>query len=221
LFNHHLHLKLKKNNFNAEVSTKQAESDFAYELQAAKTRQKIMREQMTVQVIERKKDIEIQEKVVQLKQLQLEATVKKPATAERSKIELLAAATKQKIVKESEGNASLTVAHNLGEPIKLVGSANVDVMNAKATAWKQYNEAAMVTHIIDVLPDLASAIARPLSRTKEITIVNEDNEPQGSSKLVTDVSGIITQLPVIVESFTGVNITNVMKSAQLATVKKS
>jgi len=206
---------IRKNQFDAEVSTKKAESDLAYELQTAKARQRIMREQMEIQVIERRKQIEIQQKTVDLKQLQLESKVIKPATAEKDKIEIIASATKQKMIKDSEGQSQLIITRNLGEPIQLTGSAQADVMNLKANSWKQYNEAAMVSHIIDVLPSLATAISRPLAKTKEITIVNEDGDIQGSSRFTNDISVIIGQLPVVFESFTGVNISGVIKSAQL------
>ena len=67
-----------------------AEAQLAYELQAAKTRQKIRTEEMQISVVERKKQIEIEEQEIARKEKELMATVKLPAEAESYKVELVA-----------------------------------------------------------------------------------------------------------------------------------
>lgn len=47
-----------------EVFSKKAESDLSYNLQAAKTRQRIKEEQMQVKIIERTQEIQVQEQEV-------------------------------------------------------------------------------------------------------------------------------------------------------------
>lgn len=71
-----------------------AESDLAYNLQAAKTRQRIKEEQMQVKVIERTQDIQVQEQEIMRKERELEATVRRPAEAEKYKLEKLAEANR-------------------------------------------------------------------------------------------------------------------------------
>merc|ERR1719215_29633 len=51
--------KLQKANFDKEVNTAKAEAQLAYELQAAKIQQKIRNEEIQIQVVERRKQIEI------------------------------------------------------------------------------------------------------------------------------------------------------------------
>lgn len=67
-----------------------AESQLAYELQAAKEQQKIRLEEIEIQVVQRKKEITIEEKEIDRMEKELIATVKRPAEAEAYKIEQLA-----------------------------------------------------------------------------------------------------------------------------------
>lgn len=55
----------------------------AYELQAAKTRQRIKEEQMQISVVERKQEIAVQEQEMQRREKELMATVRRPAEAEK------------------------------------------------------------------------------------------------------------------------------------------
>lgn len=67
-----------------------AEAQLAYELQAAKTRQKIRTEEMQITVVERRKLIEIEEQEIARREKELIATVRLPAEAESFKVELVA-----------------------------------------------------------------------------------------------------------------------------------
>ena len=58
--------------------------------QAAKERQKIRAEEIQIDVVERKKQIEVEEKEVARKDKELVATVKRPAEAESYKVETIA-----------------------------------------------------------------------------------------------------------------------------------
>lgn len=60
-----------------------AEAEMAYELQAAKTKQRIKEEQMQIQVVERTQEILVQDQEIQRRQRELDATVRRPAEAEK------------------------------------------------------------------------------------------------------------------------------------------
>jgi len=60
--------KLQKANFDKEVNTARAEAQLAYELQAAKIQQKIRNEEIQIQVVERRKQIEIEEQEIRRKE---------------------------------------------------------------------------------------------------------------------------------------------------------
>ena len=67
-----------------------AEAQLAYELQAAKIRQKIRNEEIQIDVVERRKQIEVEEQEVQRKERELRATVRLPAEAESYRLTTIA-----------------------------------------------------------------------------------------------------------------------------------
>ncbi len=78
-------------------------------------------------------------------------------------------------------------------------------MKRKAESFKQYNEAAVIEMIVRVLPEIAGRISEPLSKTERMVIINSGNGTGGgASKITGDVAQIISQLPPVLESLTGV-----------------
>jgi len=67
--------KLQKANFDQEINTAKAESQLAYELQAAKIRQRIRNEEIQIEVVERRKQIEIETQEVHRKDRELYYTI--------------------------------------------------------------------------------------------------------------------------------------------------
>ena len=67
-----------------------AESELAYSLQGAKEKQKIRSEEVQIEVVERRKQIDVEEKEIQRKDRELIATIKRPAEAESYKVETIA-----------------------------------------------------------------------------------------------------------------------------------
>lgn len=62
-----------------------AEAELAYELQAAKTKQRLREEEMQIQVVERTQQILVQEQEILRKEKELDAKVRRPAEAEKFK----------------------------------------------------------------------------------------------------------------------------------------
>ena len=62
-----------------------AEAELAYELQAAKTKQRLREEEMQIQVVERTQQILVQEQEIMRKEKELDAKVRRPAEAEKFK----------------------------------------------------------------------------------------------------------------------------------------
>ena len=72
------------------VSSQKAEAELAYELQGAKEKQKIRSEEIEIEVVERRKQIEVEEKEILRKDKELMAVVKRPAEAEAYRMQALA-----------------------------------------------------------------------------------------------------------------------------------
>jgi len=93
-------------------------------------------------------------------------------------------------------------------------------MRKKAGSFKQYNEAAVIEMIAKILPELAGRISEPLSKTEKMVIINSgDGGEGGASKVTADVTRIISQLPPILESLTGVKFEKLME--QVPALKKA
>merc|ERR1719297_68563 len=93
--------ELKKAAYDVEVQTKKAEAELAYELQAAKTKQRIKEENMQIKVIERSQEIAIQAQEIDRREKELESSVRKPAEAEKFKLEKMAEAHKMRLIIEA------------------------------------------------------------------------------------------------------------------------
>ena len=74
--------KLQVANFEKEVNTARAEAQLSYELEVAKVNQKIRTEEIKIDVVERKKQIEIEDQEIKRKEKELIANVRLPAQAE-------------------------------------------------------------------------------------------------------------------------------------------
>src|SRR5262249_37294899 len=158
---------------------------------------------------------------------ELQATVAKQADAERYRLQALAEAEKYRLETEAKGAAEAQKLKGLAqadviratgeaeaEVIQKKGRAGTEVMRIKADAWKQYGEAAIAQMFVEKLPELARAISEPLSRTDKIVVVsNGDGAAAGASKITGDVTKIISQLPPIIESLTGINLEKVLSRA--------
>ncbi|KAL3285165.1 hypothetical protein HHI36_019284 [Cryptolaemus montrouzieri] len=202
--------ELKKAAYDIEVKTKEAEANLAYDLQVAKTQQLIREENMEIEVIERSKQIEIQKQEEIRRGKELEATVHKPAAAEKYKMEKLAEAQRKSRILEAEAEAEAIRLKGEADAfaIEVKAKAEAEQMAKKAEAWKEYREAAMVDMILDVLPSVAAEIAAPLSETKRITMVSTGSGDVGAYKLTNEVLDIVSKMPQVITSLTGVDITN-------------
>ena len=215
--------------YQATVNLQKAQADLAYDLQKFKTGQLVKAEEVQVQIVEKQKQIELQQQEILRRSRELEATVQKPADAERYRVETLANAKKFQLETEAAGAASATKATGFAgaDVVKATGIAEADAnkarglaeaavieaqglatgeaMRVKAESFKLYNEAAVIEMIVRVLPEVAGKISEPLSKTEKIVIINSGNGPGGgASKLTGDITTIISQLPPVLESLTGV-----------------
>jgi flotillin len=215
--------------YQAAVNQKKAEADLAYDLQKYKTGQLVKAEEVQVQIIEKQKQIELQQQEILRKQRELEANVQKPADAERYKVETAANARKFQLETEAAGaaaannatgfaNADVAKATGIAQAeaekarglaeaaiIEAQGRATAEAMKQKAESFKQYNEAAVIEMLVRILPEIAAKISEPLSKTEKMVIINSGNGVGGgASKLTGDVTAIMSQLPPVLESLTGV-----------------
>merc|ERR1712215_182562 len=207
--------ELKKAAYDTEVNTAKAEAEMAYSLQAAKVQAKIKEEEMQVKVVERQQNIAIQEQEIMRREKELDSKIRKPAEAEKFRLETIAEAERQKIVLEAEAEAEATQVRGEAEAyaIEMKAKAEAEQMAKKADAWKEYKEAALVDMMLKVLPQVDSEVSAPISQTKKITMVSTGSGPIGASKLTGEVLQIMASLPETVKTMTGVDISQKLASS--------
>nr|XP_018902485.1 PREDICTED: flotillin-2 [Bemisia tabaci] len=198
--------KLQKANFDKETNTAKAEAQLAYELQAAKIRQKIRNEEIQIEVVERRKQIEVEEQEVQRKERELNATVRLPAEAESYKVQTIAEGKRTQTVEvaKAEGEKTKLVGSAEAFAIEAIGKAEAERMKLKATVYKSYGDAAIMSLVLDALPKIAAEVAAPLAKTEEIVLLG------GSDNLTNDITRLCGQLPPAVQALTGVDVTKVL-----------
>lgn len=217
--------RVQKARYEQETNARRAEAELAYALQEAKTRQDIREQELQIEVVERTKQIEVEQQEIERRQRELEAGVKRPAEAERYRLETIAAGEKMRAVAEAEAQAETLTLHGGGEAdairargeaeaeaIRARGLAEADAMRTKAEAWKQYGQAAVIDSLLTSLPDVAAAISQPLAQTDRIVMISGEGGSTGASKLTGDVTKVVSQLPDLVESLTGIDILATLKN---------
>jgi len=217
--------RVQKAKYDEEANRSEVQAELARTLQERITTQEITSQEVQIEVVAKQKQIEVQEQEVLRKAKELEATVQRPAEAERFRIETLASAKKYQTETEAageaaatrlkgEGEAEATKARGLAqaEVIQAQGFAEAQAMEKKAEAWQKYNQAAIIQQLIEALPQVASAVAQPLAQTDRIVVINSGGDGAGASKVTADVTNIVAQVPATLEALTGINLMDALKS---------
>ena len=207
--------KLQKANFDKEVNTAKAEAQLAYELQAAKIKQKIRNEEIQIQVVERRKQIEIEEQEIRRKEKELMSTVKLPAEAESYKVQVIAEGKRTQTVEAARAEAERLRLLGAADAraIEAVGMAEAEQMRMKASAYKQYGDAAVLSLVLEALRLISAEISAPLAKTDEIVLLG------GSDRTTTEITKLVSQLPPAVSALTGVDLSGTLSKIPGAMLK--
>ncbi|MGC8669322.1 MAG: flotillin family protein [Chthonomonadales bacterium] len=250
--------KLKLAEFTAAVNQKKAEADLSYDLQKYKSAQAVKEQEVQVQIVEKIKQTELEEKEIARKEKELIATVQRPAEAERVRIQTVAEAEQYRLkttalgqaeaakttgfaqaevtMKTGEAEAQANKARGLAEAevakakalaeaaaieakglaeakaVEARGLAEAEAMAKRAQAFRAYNEAAVAQMIIEKLPEIAQAVAAPLSKVDKIVMVSTGADGIGASKISSEVTNIIAQVPPVIEAMMGIKLQDLVRS---------
>lgn len=81
-------------------------------------------------------------------------------------------------------------------------------MSMKAKALGQYNDAAMLSQIMEILPQFAHAVSLPLSKTSEIVI----NSSKNDCTIGDGINHFLTQVPPSVKALSGIDLNQYLHS---------
>ncbi|WZY00084.1 flotillin family protein [Bacillus sp. FSL W7-1360] len=210
--------QLKVAEYRGEQERAKALADQSYHLQEARSKQEVTEQQMQIQIIERQKQIELEEKEIARRERQYDAEVKKKADADRYAVEQSAAAQKSRQFAEADaeqyrvealakadaervrvdGLAEAEAVRARGESeadiIRLKGLAEAEAKEKIAEAFEQYGEAARLSMILEMLPAYAKEVAAPLSNIDQITVVDTGGSGGESGSGANKVTGYATDL---------------------------
>merc|ERR1719158_2692886 len=208
--------KLQKANFDSEVNTAKAEAQLAYELQAAKIQQGIKQEELQIQVVERRKQIEIEEQEIKRKEKELMATVRLPAEAEGYRVQTVAEGNRTKTVEaaRADGEKIRLIGAADARAVEAVGRAEAERMRMKASAYKQYGDAAILSLVLESLPQIAAEVSALLAKTDQIVLVG------GGNRTTSEVNKLVGTLPPAIQALTGVDLTGALGKIPGATMAK-
>ena len=181
--------------------------------------------QIQIEIAAEQKNIELAEKKAQRKEKELLETAIKPAEAEKRVKELDAEANKIKAVKDAEAKAEAKKLDASAEAelirqrgtaeadaIRQKGLAEAEAMEKKAEAYAKYGQAAVTEMVIRQLPEIARAVAEPMSKIGNITILGGGSDG-GSARDVTRMA--LSSLKAVTEGMKdviGFDITDTLKA---------
>ena len=95
-----------------------------------------------------------QEQEIQRRERELDSTVRRPAEAEKFRLEKIAEANKNRLIMEAEATAEARILQGEAEAFSIEAKAKAEAekMAKKADAWKEYKEAAMLDMMLEALP---------------------------------------------------------------------
>jgi flotillin len=208
--------QLKMAEYRREQDIAKAKADQAYDLESARSKQDVTEQEMQVKIIERQKQIELEEKEILRRERQYDSEVKKKADADRYSVEQAAAAEKAKQIAEADANKYRieAVARAEAERVRIDGVAKADAQKAQgeteaeiirlkglaeaeakqkvAEAFEQFGQAAVLDMILKMLPEYAKQVAAPLSNIDKITVV--DTGGNGVNGGANKITGYATNL---------------------------
>lgn len=242
-------LALKTAEIKAETDAASAQAAAAGPLAQADRDQAILAEQEKVAV-----------RQAALKERQLDTEVRKPADADRYKVETEAQARRSSEILEAEARkaSSIAAAEAEAEKARLTGEgeksrrsalaeaeaiegakrgeaekarriaeaeavraegdaqaaatlatgeAEATAMSKRADAFAQYNEAAVLQMLVEILPQVAREVAAPMGSIDKLTVVSTD----GAGQLPKQVTDNVVQTLELLRNTTGVDLESLVK----------
>ena len=210
-------LAKKEAALKAEADTERAKADAAYEIQKEIQRKEIELQSANANIVKQEQEAKVKEREVEVRKQSLAASIK--AEADAQKYARQQAAEAEKLERQNKAEAELFETQKEAEAKRAIAEANkfaqlqeaeaiqakgeaeakaielkllaeAEGLDKKAEAMKKYGEAAITEMLVKALPEIAKAVATPLSNVDSITMYGSDN----SAKMVGDIMTTMDQV---------------------------
>jgi flotillin len=101
-----------------------------------------------------------------------------------------------------EGNAEAGITFTKGE-------AEAKALALRADAYRQFNEAAIISTVLTALPEIVRAAAEPMASINSLTVLSTD----GASDVVKNATRTVTEASATVKGLTGIDIPQLLSDA--------
>ena len=198
-------LELRRAGIAAETDAARAKAAAAGPMEQAARDQDVLTEQEKVAV-----------RRAELRDRELDTDVRKPADADRYRIEqeaqgrrsaAIAGAEAERARREALAAAVEREGRAEAAAILARGQAEAEARERNAEAFRLYNEAAVVEMIAQVLPEIVKAAADPVSNVGTMTVISTD----GASEVMRNVASNLEQGLQIGTDLTGVDLRSILR----------
>ena len=193
-------LQVQKAAFMQETEKARANAEMAYKIEQERINKVFATEHAAAEMTRLEKETELKRQAVEIERERLNVEIREKAQAEKDRT--IAEAEAEKYRRQAEADAELYAAQKEAEAIRMKGEAEAEALRKKAEAMQLYGQAAIIEMISDKLPDIARAVADPLSKTEKIILFGEG----GATSMAKDTAGTMLQTFEAIKDAVGVDI---------------
>ncbi|NRG33554.1 flotillin family protein [Niallia circulans] len=217
--------QMKIADYRREQDVAKARADQAYDLESARSKQEVTEQEMQIKIIERQKQIELEEKEILRREKQYDSEVKKKADADRYAMEQAAEANKRREIAEADANqyriesqakaeAEKAKGETEAEIIRLKGLAEAEAKRKIAEAYAQYGQAAILDMVLGMLPEYAKQVASPLANIDKITVVDtgSDSSNGGANKVTGYATNLMSTMQESLKASAGIDVKELLEN---------
>ncbi|OZU90555.1 flotillin [Virgibacillus indicus] len=230
--------QMKTADYRREQDVAKARADQAYDLETARSKQEVTEQEMQIKIIERQKQIELEEKEILRRERQYDSEVKKKADADRYAVEQAAVADKAKQIADADANqyriesqakadaervrvdglakadAERAQGESEAEVIRLKGLAEAEAKEKIAEAFEQFGQAAVLDMVMKMLPEYAKEVASPLGNIDKITVVDtgSSNGEGGANKVSGYATNLMSTLQESLKASSGIDVKELLEN---------
>lgn len=232
-------LSIKEAELQKISDAKRAEAASAYRIQEEEQRKILEITATNADIAKQEREVELKAKEAEVKEQELAASIKKQAEAEKYRIEQNAQADlfkrqkeaeakkyeesqkaeaekikaeALKYAKEQEAAGIAAIGRAEAEAIREKGIAEAEALEKKADAMAKYGRAAILEMVVNKMPEMAEAIAKPLESIDKVTIIDGGGAGTGVESMGGYVPSVLAKTIESVKETTGIDINEIIKA---------